>query len=86
MNRLLIAYILMVSIAPLGMMAQDDTGPQLPIVLEFADSLVGRGTTETEERAFLGNVRFRQGNVTVRADRAVQHVGANRVDFLAVCV
>ncbi len=82
MNRLLIAYILMVSIAPLGMIAQDETGPQLPIVLEFADSLVGRGTTETEERAFLGNVRFRQGNVTVRADRAVQHVGANRVDLL----
>lgn len=82
MNRLFTALLLMLVIAPFSMSAQDETGPQLPIVLEFADSLVGRGTTETEERAFLGNVRFRQGNVTVRADRAVQHVRANRVDLL----
>lgn len=82
MNRLFTAFLLMLVIAPFVMTAQDETGPQLPIVLEFADSLVGRGTTETEERAFLGNVRFRQGNVTVRADRAVQHIAANRVDLI----
>ena len=61
--------------------AQDEAGPQLPIVLEHADSLVGRGTSETAERSFLGNVRFRQGNVTVVADRAVHHAGLNRVDL-----
>lgn len=82
MNRHLTTLLCAVIIAPLAMMAQDETGPQLPIVLEYADSLVGRGTTETEERAFLGNVRFRQGNVTVRADRAVQHIASNRVDLL----
>lgn len=64
-----------------GTVAQDQAGPQQPIVLEHADSLVGRGDVQDEERAFMGHVRFRQGNVTVQAERAVQSIAANRVDL-----
>lgn len=82
MIRLLIVLLLTFGIAPRTVLAQDETGPQLPIVLEHADSLVGRGASETEERAFLGHVRFRQGNVTVQADKAVQYLTSNRVDLV----
>ncbi|MBC8125070.1 MAG: LPS export ABC transporter periplasmic protein LptC, partial [Candidatus Kapabacteria bacterium] len=56
-------------------------GPQLPIMLEHADSLLGIGPTESGIREFLGNVRFVQGNVTVTCDRAVHNVSANQVDL-----
>jgi lipopolysaccharide export system protein LptA len=60
--------------------AQQD-GPALPIILEHADSLVGAGPAESGTREFLGNVRFRQGNVTVTCDRAVQNVALNTADL-----
>lgn len=61
--------------------AQNQDGPQLPVTLEHADSLVGSGPTESGIREFLGSVRFVQGNVTVSCDRAVHNVGANQVDL-----
>lgn len=56
-------------------------GPQLPITLQHADSIVGTGPMENGIREFLGNVRFTQGNVTVTCDRAVHNVGSNRADL-----
>lgn len=56
-------------------------GPQLPIVLQHADSIVGTGPMESGIREFMGNVRFTQGNVTVTCDRAVHNVGFNRADL-----
>lgn len=55
-----------------------EPGPQPPIVLEWADSLKGAGQTEVGIREFIGNVKFRQGNVTVMCDRAVHDVASNR--------
>ncbi|HCN04727.1 MAG TPA: hypothetical protein DIS79_03835 [Bacteroidetes bacterium] len=61
--------------------AQDDVLPQPPVILDHADSVVGSGPVDAGRREFLGNVRFRQGNVTVTCDRAVHDIFANRLDL-----
>jgi hypothetical protein len=60
---------------------QNNDGPALPVILDHADSIVGTGEFTTGIRQFLGNVRFRQGNVTVQCKRAVQYVGNNRAEL-----
>lgn len=55
--------------------------PATPVVCEWADSLVGQNLTGGGQRQFAGNVRFRQGDVTVSCDRAVHDVLANTVDM-----
>ena len=52
-----------------------------PIILEHADSLVGTGGTQSGVRECIGNVYFRQGNVTVACDRAIQNLVTNRADL-----
>lgn len=74
-------FLLLLVISALVLPAQEQDGPQLPIILEHADSMVGIGPTETGIREFLGNVRFVQGNVTVTCDRAVHSVSTNQADF-----
>lgn len=61
--------------------AQQDIGPEIPIVLEHADSLLGSGSMESSLRTFIGNVRFRQGNVTGRCEKVVQDVLRNTVEL-----
>lgn len=61
--------------------AQQGAGPEIPIVLEHADSIVGAGPFETSVRTFYGNVRFQQGNVTGRCDRAIHNVMSNTVEL-----
>lgn len=61
--------------------AQQDVGPEIPIVLEHADSLLGSGSVESSLRTFIGNVRFRQGNVTGRCEKVVQDVLRNTVEL-----
>lgn len=65
----------------LTVLAQDEVLPQPPVILDHADSVVGSGPVESGRREFLGNVRFRQGNVTVTCDRAVHDIFANRLDL-----
>lgn len=60
---------------------QDDVGPQQPIVLIHADSVIGIGSPESGIREFLGAVKFIQGNVTVTCDRAVQNLQKSTVDL-----
>jgi len=60
--------------------AQQD--PRPPVILEHADSLVGVGTESSAVRKYEGNVRFRQGNVTVRCDRAIEQTSGNLIDLL----
>ncbi len=62
-------------------MYSQQAGPTLPIILEHADSLVGTGQINTGTREFIGNVRFTQGNVTVKCDRATQYLVDNRADL-----
>ncbi len=66
-------------LVPMVAFAQD---PRPPVFLEHADSVLGTGTQESGIRRYEGNVRFRQGNVTVRSDRATEYIGANSVDLM----
>ncbi len=52
------------------------------IVLENADSLIGRVIGGENARELIGNVRFRQENVQVSCDRAIQYLASGRVDLL----
>ncbi len=54
---------------------------QDPIVLEWADSLVGTGATDVGIKEFAGHVRFRQGDVTVTCDRALHDAARNHADL-----
>jgi lipopolysaccharide export system protein LptA len=78
----LITLLLVCCLGRLAITAQDETGPQQPIVLEHADSLLGSGQADAAMREFEGHVRFRQGNVTVTCDRAIHYIGSNRADFI----
>ena len=51
------------------------------IDLEHADSLVGRNIDGENVRELIGHVRFRQGNVVVNCDHAVQHFQSNKVSL-----
>jgi lipopolysaccharide export system protein LptA len=55
-----------------------DKGQQQPIILEYADSLVGTRGPNMDIREFVGNVVLRQGDVTVKCDRAVQYLNSNK--------
>jgi lipopolysaccharide export system protein LptA len=66
--------------------AQDGVGPEIPIVLEHADSLIGSGAIDAAVRTFQGNVRFSQGNVTGRCDRAVHDVFRNTIELTGAVV
>lgn len=75
--KVIITALLLMSSFTLTATGQEP-GPQPPIVLEWADSLKGAGQTDDGVREFIGNVKFRQGNVTVTCDRAVQDIAVNR--------
>ena len=49
-----------------------------PIILQYADSLIGRETSLGAERELVGNVHLRQGNVYVWCDNAIQYLAENR--------
>lgn len=62
--------------------AQDAVGPEIPIILEHADSLVGSGPMGSAVRTFIGNVRFAQGNVTGRCEKVLHDVARNSVELI----
>lgn len=66
--------------------SQDETGPQPPIQLIYADSLVGTSADQNTIREFIGNVKFTQGNVTVTCNRAVQDLANNQVELFGKVV
>lgn len=81
MRFLLVSLIsLVVVTAPRQALAQP-TRSQDPIVLEWADSLVGTGATDIGIKEFVGHVRFRQGDVTVTCDRALHDAARNHADL-----
>ncbi len=51
------------------------------VVLEHADSLVGKILEGENVRELIGNVRFRQGTVIVDCDRAVQYLQSRKVSL-----
>ncbi len=57
-------------------------GDQKLIVLEGADSLIGRVINGQQARELIGNVRIRQANVRVRCDRALQMIEAGSIELI----
>jgi len=53
-----------------------------PIILKYADSLVGTRGENASIREFDGNVVLIQGDVTVKCNKAVQYVEENRADLI----
>ncbi len=51
------------------------------VVLQNADSLVGRVIEGEDVRELIGNVRILQGNVRIACDRAVQYIKRGRYDL-----
>lgn len=73
-----VILIILVSLALVPTLpAQDAVGPDIPIILEHADSLVGSGPMGSAVRMFVGNVRFAQGNVTGSCDKVLHDVARN---------
>ncbi len=64
--------------------------PQFPLrgqdaklmVVEHADSLVGKTIDGEAFRELIGRVRLRQDNVAIQCDRAIQHLDRNEVELL----
>jgi lipopolysaccharide assembly outer membrane protein LptD (OstA) len=53
-------------------------GLKQPIILEYADSLVGTRGHNMDIREFVGNVVLKQGDVTVKCDHAIQYLNSNK--------
>lgn len=53
-----------------------------PIILKYADSLIGRDSASGVQRELVGNVRLQQGNVFVWCDRAIQFITENRAELI----
>lgn len=53
-----------------------------PVILQNADSLVGISSENFNVRNFIGNVRFSQGEITLRCDTAIQYIEQNRVELI----
>jgi lipopolysaccharide export system protein LptA len=65
--------LLLCAAAPL--LAQEESGPRV-VVVEHADSLVGRTIAGEAVRELIGNVRLRQASVVVTCDRALQRLAS----------
>lgn len=61
--------------------SQAQNKPEQPIILEYADSLVGTRGQNMEIREFIGNVKLKQGDVTVQCDRAIQYLNLNKAEL-----
>ncbi|MES2765648.1 MAG: OstA-like protein [Bacteroidota bacterium] len=82
MKNILILIALFISFKTLS--AQDGglAGPSQPVILKYADSLVGGTSPEGPTRELIGNVQLTQGNVTVTCNRAIQYLTSNRVELI----
>ena len=81
MNSLLraIPAVLLLLLAIGSGVAQDD--PKV-IVLEGADSLIGRTINGESARELIGHVRILQGRVRIRCDRALQMIAAGTIELI----
>jgi len=60
--------------------AQHQQGTNV-VILEHADSLVGKEVDGEKARELIGHVRFRQGNTVVTCDRALQYLVSNKISM-----
>ena len=77
MSRFTPLILLPVFFVLLQIIQAQDT-PNQPVILEYADSLIGTRGPNMEIREFVGNVKLKQGDVNVQCDRAIQFLNENR--------
>ncbi len=82
MKKILVVFILLLSFKNLSAQDGGISGPSQPVILKYADSLVGGTSPEGPTRELIGNVQLTQGNVTVTCNRAIQHLLTNRVELI----
>lgn len=80
MNNVIKIISVFVFFVLLQILQAQDT-PNQPVVLEYADSLLGSRGQNMEIREFVGNVKLKQGDVTVQCDRAVQYLNENKAEL-----
>ncbi len=74
-NRLFILLIMLISIF-------NTVKANEPLILDNADSLIGSMSEKENRRTFIGNVKFRQGDVHTLCDTAVWNTLDNTVDLM----
>lgn len=52
-----------------------------PLILQNADQLIGKRSDIEDVRYFIGNVKFKHGDVFVNCDTAIQYIKANKADL-----
>ena len=52
-----------------------------PVYLEHADEMLGQSDQGADTRLLIGNVKLRQGNVTVTCDKATEFINANKFNM-----
>jgi lipopolysaccharide export system protein LptA len=80
----LIAFSVFTTCSCASLLAQEPMQSQnsQPIILENADSLVGRSTDTEIIRDLIGNVVLRQGDAVVRCAKAIQYITRNRATLI----
>ncbi|MGB9773387.1 MAG: OstA-like protein [Bacteroidota bacterium] len=76
-DRLKVVSVLFMLCSVMDSQAKDEE----PVILEHADSLVGRTVNGESVRELIGNVVLRQGTTLLRCQRAVQYFQTNRIDL-----
>jgi len=80
--RIIAQFILLILLSfPVNTQDKVQSG-RSPIILEYADTLVGMGSEGQRIRDWKGNVRFRQNDVIVESDLARQYLDANQLDLI----
>jgi lipopolysaccharide export system protein LptA len=78
MRIIYILTVVLVLIAGKFSIFSQENNEKQPIILRYADSLVGTRGPGMDIREFVGNVVLIQGDVTVKCDRAIQYLQANK--------
>jgi len=76
-DRLKVLPVLLMLCSTIETQAKDEE----PVILEHADSLVGRVVNGESVRELIGNVVLRQGTTILRCQRAVQYFQTDRIDL-----
>jgi lipopolysaccharide export system protein LptA len=78
MSRAAACAVCLALIAAAGLRAQESGNR---VVLDHADSLIGRVVDGEQVKELIGNVQFTQGGTVVTCNRAIQHIASNIVSL-----
>lgn len=76
MNKLILYLIFLITITAFSLKAKE------PLILENADELIGNMSETSNTRFFVGNVKFKHGDVHTVCDTAIWNLKQNTVDLM----